>query len=325
MQQERHTVTNKEPMGTTILWQHFDWRHEVRNFLLLLLGSLISAASISIVYVPLNMSMGGVSGIATILYILTGEGNLLSLGTFSLLLNIPILLFGWRFYGFRMVYRSLIGTLVYSAMIDFTEMFMGDWYGRIIAPMEQKPDPLVFAIVGGVAFGIGLGLIFRGHYTTGGSDIIAIVATKFMHHITIGQFIFAFDIVVVLFSVIIQTITAEPNIMMALYAFVALFLTGRTTDIVLVGTDSSRACFIISEESDKIAEKIMREMDRGLTALHGKGAYTGKSKEILLVVLTNREVPDLKKLVLSVDAGAFLIVVDANDVAGEGFGKNSIM
>ncbi len=314
-----------EFIGNIPLWEHFNFRDELLNFLLLVVGSFICASAISIVYIPLNISMGGVSGIATIIYLMTGSGDFLSLGTLSLILNIPILLLGWKYFGFRMVYRSIIGTVVYSFMIDLTERFMGDWYQRIVAPLETKPDGLVFAISGGVAFGIGLGLIFRGHYTTGGSDILAIIATKHIHNLTVGQFLFAFDVVVVSASVVVSAFGSSPNIVNALYAFIALYLSGRMIDLVLVGNHYSQACLVISDKSEEIAEIIIKELDRGGTFLEGRGIYTGERKDVLLVVLENREIPDLKKAIHLIDPAAFVIVLDAKEVTGEGFGKRDII
>lgn len=315
----------QKPYGLTMLWRSFDWKSEMKNFLLLLLGSFLAAAAINIIYIPTNISMGGVSGLATILYVLTGKGDLLSLGAYSMILNIPILLIGWKYYGFRMVYRSLIGTLVYSFMIDFTDLFMHDWYQKIITPLDNQPDHLIFAIFGGVIFGLGLGIIFRGHYTTGGSDILAVLATKKFESVSIGQFIFYFDVFVIALSVVTHGILDRPNIIAAMYAFISLFLTGKTTDMVLVGADSSRACYIISDHAEEIARKIMEEMERGVTSLSGRGMYTGQEKNVLLVVMYNREVPDLKKLILETDEKAFLIVTDARDVLGEGFGREDVI
>lgn len=315
----------REPYGFALLWRSFDWKREVKNLLLLLIGCFLAAAAINIIYIPTNISMGGVSGLATILYILTGKGQLLSLGAYSMLLNVPILLAGWKFYGFRMVYRSLIGTVVYSVMIDVTAWFMSDWYDKIIEPLDNKPDHLIFAIFGGVIFGLGLGIIFRGHYTTGGSDILAVIATKHFESITIGQFLFYFDIAVITLSVITHGFLERPNIIAAMYAFISLFLTGKTTDMVLVGSDSSRACYIISDHAQEIAEHVMHELERGVTALNGRGMYTGQEKDVLLIVMSNREVPDLKKAVLDIDEHAFIIVTDAKDVAGEGFGREDVI
>lgn len=314
----------REPFGFAMLWRRFDWKRETKNMFLLLLGCFLSGAAINIIYVPTNISMGGVSGLATILYVLTGKGKLLSLGMYSILLNIPILLLGWKFYGFRMVYRSLIGTTVYSLMIDFTAWMMDGWYEKIIEPLDAQPDHLIFAIFGGVIFGLGLGIIFRGHYTTGGSDILAVIATKRFENMSIGQFLFYFDIGVIALSVITHGFLDRPNIISAMYAFISLFLTGKTTDMVLVGADSSRACYIISDHSDEIAAKILNVLERGVTALSGKGMYTGDEKNVLLVVMSNREVPDLKKLVAQIDERAFIIVTDAKDVSGEGFGREEL-
>ncbi len=321
---DKHKV-EPEFIGNVQLWKHFNLREELVNFFLLAAGCFICASAISIVYIPLNISMGGVSGIATIIYLMTGSGSFLSLGTLSMLLNIPILLIGWKFYGFRMVYRSIIGTIVYSFMIDLTERLMADWYQKIIEPLETVPDGLIFAIFGGIFFGIGLGLIFRGHYTTGGSDILAIIATKYIHNLTVGHFLFLFDVVVVSSSVIVYAIGSAPNIVNALYAFIALYLSGRMIDLVLVGNHYSQACLIISDQTKLISQAIIEDLDRGGTFLEGRGIYTGQRKDVLFVVLTNREIPDLKKLVHQIDPRAFVTVLDAKEVVGEGFGKREII
>lgn len=313
------------PYWLSLLVRHFDWKKEVKNAFLLLLGSFLAAAAINIIYVPTNISMGGVSGLATILYVLTGKGAVLSLGTYTIMLNVPILIIGWKYYGFKMVYRSLIGTMVYSAMIDVTALFMNNWYAKIVEPLDNKPDHLIFAIFGGVIFGLGLGIIFRGHYTTGGSDILAILATKRFEHISIGQFVFYFDVFVITLSVVTHGFMDRPNIISAMYAFISLFLTSKTTDMVLVGADSSRACYIISDHAEEIARRVLTEMDRGVTSLAGKGMYTGREKDVLLIVMTNREVPDLKMLVKSIDENAFIIVTDVKDVSGEGFGREDVI
>ena len=320
-----HDPPEREPYGSVLLWRSFDGKREIKNFLLLILGCFLAAAAINIIYIPTNISMGGVSGLATILYILTGKGDFLSLGTYSVLLNIPILLIGWKFYGFRMVSRSLIGTVMYSLMINFTAWFMDDWYAKIIEPLDNQPDHLIFAIFGGVLFGLGLGIIFRGHYTTGGSDILAVIATKHVDNMTVGQFLFYFDVVVIALSVITHGFIDRPNIISAMYAFISLFLTGKTTDMVLVGGGSSRACYVISDHAEEIAEKVLTEMERGVTALHGKGMYTREDKDVLLIVMSNREVPDLKKITYSVDESAFIIVTDVKDVSGEGFSGEELI
>lgn len=306
--------------------QKINWKLEIKNITLLLLGAFLAGTAINLIYIPISISMGGVSGLAQIIHLLLGQNRFFTLGTLSMFLNIPILLVGWKFYGFRMVYRSLIGTFVFSFMIDFTASFMEGWYAKMVEGIEPTPDKLIFAIFGGVLFGIGLGMIFRGHYTTGGSDILAVLASKFLHHITIGQFIFAFDVLVISLHVITSIFKqSAPDYMSALYAFVALFLTSKITDTVLTGTDSSQACFIISSKSEAIADEILTKMNRGATGLDGRGMFTRTEKEILLVVLSVREVPDLKKLVRSIDDKAFLIVTDAKEVAGEGFGREDLI
>ena len=319
------TPQHRKFRGFKYLTRSFDWKSEAKNFLLLIIGSVLTAFAVNVIYLPTKITMGGVSGIATILYVLSGSGDLLSLGTYSILLNIPILLAGWKFYGFRMVYRSLIGTFVSSIMIDITALFMDDWFDIIIAPLEGEPDHLIFALFGGVVYGLGFGIIFRGHYTTGGSDILAVLATERFENLTIGQFVFYFDVVVIALSVLTYGYLDTPNIVSAMYAFISLFLSGRTADMVLIGTDSSRACYVISDHAESIADDVMKTLKRGVTSLNGKGMYTGAEKNVLLIVLSNREVPDLKKIIYARDEEAFIIVTDVKDVSGEGFQREKLI
>src|SRR5512133_1159084 len=140
-----------------------------REGILLVAGALIAAFAVNVFYVPVKLTMGGVSGIASIIYQLTGQGHFLPFGVMIILLNIPIALLGWRVMGLRLVWRSLIGTLAYSVLIDLTEPALARWFSDYInRPMDSGgADPLIFCLFGGILYGIGLGLIFRGGFTTG--------------------------------------------------------------------------------------------------------------------------------------------------------------
>lgn len=299
----------------------FDIKTEVLNFIYLVVGTFLSALAVNVFFVPNNLSMGGVSGVATSLVLISN--NIIPFGLFSLMINIPILLLGWKEFGFKMVYRSLIGTLVFSFGIDLSNIFMDKWFAVWISSLDQKPDIIIFAIFAGVIFGIGLGLILRGGYNTGGVDILALIIVTKTDKITIGQFIFFTDFMVIVFSTVVNYIYGVGNIyfalLLALYSFVALFITSKLTDFVILGTDSSKACNIISSHADEISQAILTEMDRGVTGIMAKGMYTNNDKLMLYVVLNSREIPDLKRIVEEIDPEAFIIINEVKDVSGEGF------
>lgn len=299
----------------------FDIKTEVLNFIYLVVGTFLSALAVNVFFVPNNLSMGGVSGVATSLVLISN--NIIPFGLFSLMINIPILLLGWKEFGFKMVYRSLIGTLVFSFGIDLSNIFMDKWFAVWISSLDQKPDIIIFAIFAGVIFGIGLGLILRGGYNTGGVDILALITVTKTDKITIGQFIFFTDFMVIVFSTVVNYIYGVGNIyfalLLALYSFVALFITSKLTDFVILGTDSSKACNIISSHADEISQAILTEMDRGVTGIMAKGMYTNNDKLMLYVVLNSREIPDLKRIVEEIDPEAFIIINEVKDVSGEGF------
>lgn len=299
----------------------FDIKTEVLNFIYLVVGTFLSALAVNVFFVPNNLSMGGVSGVATSLVLISN--NIIPFGLFSLMINIPILLLGWKEFGFKMVYRSLIGTLVFSFGIDLSNIFMDKWFAVWISSLDQKPDIIIFAIFAGVIFGIGLGLILRGGYNTGGVDILALITVTKTDKITIGQFIFFTDFMVIVLSTVVNYIYGVGNIyfalLLALYSFVALFITSKLTDFVILGTDSSKACNIISSHADEISQAILTEMDRGVTGIMAKGMYTNNDKLMLYVVLNSREIPDLKRIVEEIDPEAFIIINEVKDVSGEGF------
>lgn len=304
----------------TELFRQQSLMNSAREIALLLTGSLISAFAVNIFYVPTRLTMGGVSGIVSIIFQLTGQGRFLSFGVLFTLLNIPLLILGKIVINARFVARSVVGTLVYSFMIDATEQFFGDWYIRYI----DKPlatggaDPLIYCLFGGVLYGLGLGMVFRGGYTTGGTDIVAMMIKRKIRQFSIGQFILVLDAVIVLSSAIAYS-KEGPAVLMAMYSFIAMYLTSKTVDILLEGFEYCRTAYIISDQSTEIAERIMAELGRGVTALQGQGMYTGNSKNVLMCVISKKQVPAIKQIVSSIDEGAFVIVSEAREVMGKGF------
>ncbi len=299
------------------------WQEWVREILSLLVGGFLAAVAVNVFYVPIKLTMGGVSGIASIVYQLTGQGSFLPLGVLFFILNIPILLIGWRMMSLRFIWRSMVGSVVYSALIDLTGPTMNQWFVQYIdLPLGSGgADPLIYCVFGGIIYGVGLGLVFRGGFTTGGTDILAAVIKRKLKTFSMGQFIMIMDAVIVIASVIAYRNVAGPAILLAMYSFIAMYLTSKSIDILLEGFDFCRAAYIISDKSSEIADRILSQLNRGVTSLTGKGMYTGQQREVLLCVLSKKQVPDVKEIVSEIDPGAFVIVVEAREVVGEGFGN----
>ena len=309
------------------LWQQSGLVPPPKDLLLLVLGSVIAALAINVFFVPIRLTVGGVTGVATIIYQISLAKFHLPLGLLILVLNIPIMALGIRQISRNFAWRSLIGTVVYSLVIDLTAPTMAPWFESYInRPLENGvPDPLVYCLFGGVLLGLGLGLIFRSGFTTGGTDILAIVIKHRFKTFSTGQFILMLDASVVLVSAILYRNAQEPGVLLAMYSFIAMYLTSKSIDIILEGFEYTRTAYIISDQSDAIAARIMDDLGRGVTSLSGRGMYTGKPKDVLLCVLSSKQIPELKTIVEEIDESAFVIVVEAREVVGEGFGSGRLV
>ena len=169
------------------------------------------------------------------------------------------------------------------------------------------------SLFGGVLLGVGLGLILRGGATTGGSDMVARMVHKRYQHVTVGAFLFFIDCCVVLLAGVII------NLEHALYAFVSIFVSSKLIDVVLDGFTREKACYVISDQNEAMKQRIMDELDRGVTMLSARGGYSGQERPVLLCVLSAQEVGRLKAIVKDADERAFIFISDAHEVLGEGF------
>lgn len=263
----------------------------------ILLGALIGGAAYPLFMTPNRIAPGGITGVATIL------NHLLQwpVGTVSLVLNLPLFMISYKAMGKVFAFRSLVATVVFSLFIDILPL----------KPMTN--DPLLGALYGGVLLGIGLGLIMRGGATTGGSDMIARMVHKRFPFISTGAFLFAIDFAVVLAAGLLIG-TSE-----ALYALINIFLTAKVMDVVIIGFSSNKACFVISSRWQEISQRIMKDMDRGVTQLTARGAYTGAERPTLLCVISRSEITAFKRILREEDESAFVIIVEAHEAIGDGF------
>ncbi len=266
-------------------------------YIQILLGCILGGAAYPLFLTPNKIAPGGITGVAMILNYLFHW----PVGTVSLLVNIPLFLIGYRSMGKIFAFRSLIATIVFSAMIDLLPLH------------SMTEDPLLGTLFGGVLLGIGLGLILRGSATTGGTDMIARMVHHRFQFISMGTFLFFFDFMVVCSAGVIIGANA------ALYALIDVYVCSRVIDTVTVGFSGNKACIVISEAWEKIRDRIMREMNRGVTQLMAKGGYTGKERPTLMCVISRPEIMLIKKIVREEDENAFMIVMDAHEAIGDGF------
>ena len=248
-----------------------------------------------------NLAEGGFTGLTLIIYQLTGFDPSYS----NLLLNIPLFFIGWKYLGRTSFYYTMIGTVGLSLWI---------WiFHKYQITMALGDDLILVALFAGVFVGVGLGIIFRYGGTTGGVDIIARFANKYLG-MGVGRAMFIFDACVIGLSIVTYLSYRE-----AMYTLVAVFIASRVVDFIQEGAYSARGAMIISEKNTEIAEKIMKELERGVTVLNGYGSFTKQKREVLYCVVSKSELFRLKNAIISVDPHAFVSVSEVHDVLGEGF------
>lgn len=268
------------------------------------IGSALFALGFAMFLIPNDINTGGISGLAMILRELLGFG---SIGTLTLLMNIPLFLIGGLKIGKRFFAGSLIGMVVSSVLMDLFALI----------PFAT-PEPLIGGLYGGVLCGAGLGMVFMAGASTGGSDILVRLLKKKYRNLPIGSISMMFDAMVVLLTGLVFR-----DISKALYSGVVVFVCGQVIDAVVYRFDYSRVALIISKEHEKIAKAISDQLDRGATYLHGSGSYTHQNIEVVLAVVRKGQLAELKELVMDIDENAFVIVQEAHQVLGDGFAHYS--
>ncbi|HHV58492.1 MAG TPA: YitT family protein [Firmicutes bacterium] len=272
-------------------------RERLVNLAQISAGALITALGLNLFLIPNRIAAGGVSGVATILYYILGW----PVGPTMLAINIPLFAAAVHFLGGRFGVRTLAGALLLSVFVSLTARF---------GPLTT--NTLLAAIYGGIAGGIGMGIVFRAGGTTGGTDLAAALLHRFLR-LSYGKGLLTIDSLVIT----VAGVVFSPEL--ALYALVTLFLTSRVIDLVQEGETYAKAAFIISEEAEAIRKAVLEEMGRGVTLFKVEGGYTGQARSALLCVVTQAELPRLKKAVAACDKQAFVIVGSVYEVLGEGW------
>lgn len=285
----------------------------VQDYLWIVLGSLITAAAINIFLVPYKIAPGGVTGIATVIYYLIDE--MIPVGIIMLMLNVPLFIFGYKYIGRRFIVRTLISTVLLSLITDVTEPLTELFTEQLaLENLTESPDYMLYTIFGGFFLGLGLGLVFKSGATTGGTDLAARILNHFIPTLSVGRALLLMDTAVVIFAAV-----AFRSFLLALYAILALYISSKIIDVILEGMNFAKAVFIISDHADIIAQDVMNELERGVTALKGIGMYSGNDKKVLYCVIQRGQLQGLKNIVKRADPKAFVILSDVTEVLGEGF------
>ena len=274
----------------------------IKDISLFVIGSIIFALSVNVFTAPNNIAPGGMTGISTMINYVLG----LPIGMTGLVLNLPIFIWAIVAIGYKLVGKTIFATVIMSIAIDL--------FGKILP--AYTGEKMLAAIFGGILEGIGLSLVFMGGGTTGGTDLVAMILRKKFRHLSMGKIMMGIDLAIIVTSALIYS-----SIESALYAVIAIFVSTRLIDAILYGVDTGtgKLLFIISEKSDEIAQDILNDMERGVTVLKSRGAYSGKDGNVLLCAVSRYEVVKIKDIIRFHDKEAFIIIGDAGEISGEGF------
>jgi uncharacterized membrane-anchored protein YitT (DUF2179 family) len=267
------------------------------EYLYILMGSAIVAIAFNVFLLPNRIASGGVSGISTILHATLGWQPAYVQWAF----NIPLFIAGVVLLGKQFGIKTLVGTLFLPFVVYLTKDFE-----------PVTPDPLLGSLFGGIGVGAGLGIVFRGKASTGGTDLAAQIIHKYTG-LSLGTCVILID------GLIVLTAALVFDVEQALYALIALFITSKTIDFVQVGFGYSKMAMIITNKEEEVRQAILHKIDRGVTKLSAYGGYTENERPVLMCVVEQSEFTKLKQLVKGIDPSAFVIVMDATEVLGEGF------
>lgn len=278
---------------------------EVKNFLMIILGTLIIAIGINMFLVHANLLSGGLSGVALIIQYVTK----FPAGYSIFILNIPLFLLSCKKTTKKFTIYSLMGTGTLSFFLIITSS---------IKNVLAIKDPLILGIYGGILTGAGIGLVFSNYGSTGGLDILAVVIKQKYENFEIGTISFIVNVIIIAVGATIFGITS------ALYTLISMYLTSAVMDKVIKGFNRQKLILIISDNEDLVCTKLMENLNRGVTFLYGEGAYTKKNKKIVYCVVALQQLPLLKHVVRETDPEAFISILDVAEVEGKGFNKGLV-
>ena len=269
------------------------------NLALLVLGSLLCGVGVNGILIPHGFVSGGVTGLALVFHYLVPS---LSVALIYALANVPLFIAGWYFISRRFFLYSIVGTLIFSAAVQ---------WAQFPVPVQDK---LLAAILAGLIFGTGSGVILKSMGSAGGTDILSVIFLQ-RFSIRVGTTVLVFN------TLVLATAALLISLEDALYTLIYLYVSTKIVDLVVTGLSQRKAVFIISPRWEKISPRILTEIHRGVTILRGQGAYSQREQQILYTVVTFREVATLKQIVRSEDPAAFVVVSDTTEVMGHRIGN----
>ena len=272
-----------------------------KKYSFITVASLLYATGLTLFLEPNRIVPGGVTGIAMFLREITDMPT----GTWYLLLNIPLLIFGFFQFGLRFSIAGLYSTVMISLFANYISVFI---------PVFPQVDLLAGTVSGGILCGLGLGIVFRQHTTTGGLDILVKYLRKRFPYIKTGMLFFIFDVIIIL---VYASVFGTINLI--IYSCLVVYISSKTMDIILYGTDSAELIYIISNQSQEISRQLLFELGVGVTNLQAKGGFSSGDKQVILCAVKKRFTPEVEEIVKNIDQGAFLIISSASEIYGEGF------
>ena len=286
------------------MWNKKSW---IMDYLLIFVGTALMSIALNSAFDMNGLVDVGFSGIAIIVKSLTESwfGVGIPLWLTNIVLNIPMFFLGIKIKGIRFLAKTIWGTFSLSFWL----------YAMPIFPIV-KGDLFLAVIFGGVLQGVGIGLVFLGKGTTGGTDMVAVLIQHYVKHMSVARIMQLVDALIVAAGAFVF---GPKN---ALYAIVAIYIVAKVTDGLLEGMNYAKAVYVISDHADELSKELMSELDRGATGIPVKGMYKGKNRMMLFCIIGKKQIVRLKEIVVKIDPGAFLIVMDAREVLGEGFIEN---
>ena len=267
---------------------------------LILTGALVAGLGINMFLEPIGIAPGGISGIAVVIsYIFRGK---LPVGVLTFILNLPLFIIGYKYIGRQFILKSVIGTALFSFMLDLTSSF-----GNLL----KGDNKLLYALWGGAAIGCGFGMIFRGGASTGGTDIIARLMQKKINMMTMGKAVLWLDFI---FLAIVAFV--YKSIEAALYTGVAVFVASKVVDTIESGINYAKEVVVFTEQPEEMSKEIINRLRRGVSVIEAKGMYSKQKKYMVVCVVYNRQVTDLRKIVNKYDSNAFVIIKEVRETMG---------
>lgn len=274
-------------------------KKELQAIGFMFLGNVIFALGVNLFVVPCGLVLGGVTGGSVVLNRLLG----LSVGTATILLNIPVMLIGWKILGWKFVARAWITSTMLGLTMDALQ-----WLHI------PAVDPILAALYGGICIGAAIGIYYQYNWASGGSDILAKCWGMVTKRGTMGRTLAVMDGLVVIIG---NLLIGEPGNM--LLALVTIFVASKTTDVVIAGFDKGMQIMVITNKGDELYRLVQTKYQRGMTCMSGRGMYTGNDYQVMMTVVKPNQYADYKKMINQVDPEAFVIVNETRDVFGRGF------